>query len=265
MCSIEDKLIINNVMPEFYHRFVDETITTQSSQDAADDFLNTLNQCHPSIEFTMEIEADGQLPFLGMQVIRSNQHLETKVHIKPTNTGLLLHYDSHVDKRYKRSLLTTMLTRAFRLSSTWLYFTEECERLKQLFLNLRYPMVLVETTISKFIAKHQQPTRPAPANESNNAPVRIVLPFEDQKSADIVRRQLIGLGKTLGRRLNQCSPAGRLPAKSVHQSRRHLLLTNNVLYINFNVTCAMQVMSAILADTYINALLNTKCLLLANT
>ena len=29
--------------------------------------------------------------------------------VKPTNTGLLVHYQSHVDNRYKRSLLTTML------------------------------------------------------------------------------------------------------------------------------------------------------------
>ena len=44
-----------------------------------------------------------------------------KVYVKPTNTGLLLHYQSHVDNRYKRGLLTTMLDRAHRLSSSWAY------------------------------------------------------------------------------------------------------------------------------------------------
>ena len=29
MCSIEEKLVNNKVMPSFYHRFVDDTITTQ--------------------------------------------------------------------------------------------------------------------------------------------------------------------------------------------------------------------------------------------
>jgi hypothetical protein len=32
-----------------------------------------------------------------------------------------------------------MLNRSFQLSSTWKYFTEECERLKETFLRLGYP------------------------------------------------------------------------------------------------------------------------------
>ena len=49
--------------------------------------------------------------------INKHTHVETKVYVKPTNTGLLLHYKSHVDDRYKSGLLKTMLDRAFRLSS----------------------------------------------------------------------------------------------------------------------------------------------------
>ena len=43
--------------------------------------------------------------------------IKTKVYLKPTNTGLLLHYHSHVDNRYKRSQISTMLDRAYRISS----------------------------------------------------------------------------------------------------------------------------------------------------
>ena len=112
MCSIEEKLVSDMVMPSFYHRFVDDTITSQRSLATAEDFLDTLNNCHESLN--MECEGEGKLSFLGMGAIRNEEHLETKVHMKPTNTGLLLHYQSHVDRRYKRSLITTMLNRAFR-------------------------------------------------------------------------------------------------------------------------------------------------------
>ena len=47
----------------------------------------------------------------------TNTYVETKEHVKPTNTGLLLLYKSHVEDRYKRGLLRTMLDRAFRPSS----------------------------------------------------------------------------------------------------------------------------------------------------
>ena len=55
--------------------------------------------------------------------------------------GYLLHYQSHVDGRYKQSLLKTMLNRAFKLSSTWQLFHQECERLKKTFFYLALPVL----------------------------------------------------------------------------------------------------------------------------
>ena len=80
---------------------------------AAEAFLSTLNNCHPSISFTMELSSDNKLTFVGMEVLKEGCKLETSVYRKPTNTGLLLHHQSHVDKRYKKSLIKTMVNRAF--------------------------------------------------------------------------------------------------------------------------------------------------------
>ena len=44
-----------------------------------------------------------------------------------------------------------MLNRAFQLSSTWKFFHEECERLKEIFSHLHYPDDLVQSTIRRFI------------------------------------------------------------------------------------------------------------------
>ena len=200
MCSIEEKLVNNMDMPSFYHRFVDDTITSQRSLATAEDFLDTLNSCHESLNFTMECEVDGKLPFLGMEAIRNDDHLETKVYVKPTNTGLLLHYQSHVDRRYKRSLITTMLNRAFRLSSSWEHFVEECERLKNIFVHLKYPLGLVDSVISGFVDKQYEEVKETSTKQQENV-VCLILPFKDQKSADIVRRQLTGLGSLIGKAL----------------------------------------------------------------
>ena len=53
----------------------------------------------------MEMENNAMLPFLGTQLLNKSSHTETKVFVKLTNSGLLLHYKSHVDDRYKRGLL----------------------------------------------------------------------------------------------------------------------------------------------------------------
>ena len=153
---------------------------------AATDFLNTLNHAHPSVSFTMEIEKDGMFPFLGTQLLNRAPQIETKVYVKPTNTGLLVHYGSHVDNRYKRSLLTT-IHRAYRLSSTWLYFSEECERLKSLFSRLDYPHRLINSTINTFInstVADQQPLQ-ASGRLAGNDVIRVIIPFKDQDSANI--------------------------------------------------------------------------------
>ena len=82
------------------------------------------------IQFTMEVATNDRLPFIGMEIIKIDGSLETCFYRKKTNEGLLLHYQSHVDSRYKRSLLRTMLDRAKRLSSTQDFLLQECKNLK---------------------------------------------------------------------------------------------------------------------------------------
>ena len=171
MCFIEEKLVNNMDMLSFYHRFVDDTITSQSSLAATEDFLDTLSKCHSSLNFTMECEEGGKLPFLGMETIRKEIHLDTKVHIKPTNTGLLLHYQSHVDGRYKRLLVNTMFNRAFRLSSSWGYFVDECERLKKVFVHLQYPVGLVDSVKSNFVSKQYEQVNGETTNQQQQRSV----------------------------------------------------------------------------------------------
>ena len=95
----------------------------------------------------METECNGMLPFLGIQLLNRSPQIETKLYVKPTNSGLLLHYQSHVDNRYKKGLLRTMLDRAHRLSSSWTHFSDECDCLKTVFSRLKYPKHLVNSTI----------------------------------------------------------------------------------------------------------------------
>ncbi|XP_073233004.1 uncharacterized protein [Porites lutea] len=130
-------------------------------------------------------------------IIRNGCRLDTTVYRKPTDTGLLLHYHSHVVARYKRSLLNTMLNRAFKLSSTWKFFHEECERLREIFSRLRYPDDLVQSTIRQFIESKVSEDSHTQVADKREAPIRIVLPFKDQKSANVVRKQLADLSRKI--------------------------------------------------------------------
>ena len=106
----------------------------------------------------MEVERNTSLRFIGVEMLNLAPRIKTKVYVKPTNTGLLLHYQSHVDNRYKRSLITAMLHRAYRISSDWSYSSQECDRLETVFLKLKYPKQFVDSKVAD--QQHiYQPTR----------------------------------------------------------------------------------------------------------
>ena len=117
MCHLEDKLKRDGMIPEFYKRFVDDA-SKMPNTAAATVFLEKLNDLHPNLSFTMELHVENKIPFVGMEMSRDGSKVKTQVYRKSTNTGLLLHFNSHTDKRYKEGLLKTMVHRAYALSST---------------------------------------------------------------------------------------------------------------------------------------------------
>ena len=78
MSSIEEKLDVEGKLPPYYRRYVDDTLTVMPYLSTARDFLNTLNHAHPTIKFTMEVENDGMLPFLGIQLLNRAPVLKLK-------------------------------------------------------------------------------------------------------------------------------------------------------------------------------------------
>ncbi|CAH3024288.1 unnamed protein product [Porites evermanni] len=152
MCSIEETLKHKGKMSTYYRLYVDDKLRIMRDKVSADNFLQTLDHCHSSVTFTKETEKNGMLLFLNTQLLNKSTHTETIVYVKPTNSGLLLQYKSHVDDQYKYGLLKTMLDHAFRLSSNSSYFSEELS---------------------------DQPD-----------PVPTVLPFKDQATAYILQNQL---------------------------------------------------------------------------
>ena len=102
-----------------------------------------------------------------------------------------------VDNRYKRGLLSTMLDRAYRLSSSWSYFTEECDRLKSVFSKLKYPKHLVDSTVKTFLISRVIDQSLLQSKSTTENTIRVVIPFKDQVSANIVKTQLKDLSVKL--------------------------------------------------------------------
>ena len=82
-----------------------------------------------------------------------------------------------------------MLDRAYRLSSSWSYFLEECERLTSVLSELNNPKHLVDSTVKTFLNLRvaDQSLLRSKFTTENTTPV--VIPFKDQVSANIMKTQ----------------------------------------------------------------------------
>jgi hypothetical protein len=88
--------------PSLWFRYVDDTfVIWPQGADGLQNFLTHLNNLRSSIQFTMEIESEGAIPFLDVLVIRKGTALSMKVYKKPTHTGRYLNFNLttlHVSK-----------------------------------------------------------------------------------------------------------------------------------------------------------------------
>ena len=119
--------------PLLYRRYVDDCFLLFKSLNHVPLFLDYLNRQHPSISFTSELEKDGKLPFLDVEIFRSNGKFSTSVYRKPTFTGLFTNFHSFIPLAYKRSLVSCLLHRIFNLCSNYENFHAQLEVVRKLF------------------------------------------------------------------------------------------------------------------------------------
>ena len=100
--------------PTVWFRYVDDTFAIWNhGEEKLEEFRNHLNSIHPIIQFTMEKETEGQLPFLDVVVIRkTGLLLGHKVYRKPTHRDRYLHKHSNYHPRQKRGIIKTLVDRA---------------------------------------------------------------------------------------------------------------------------------------------------------
>ena len=156
-------------------------------------------------------------------------------------------------RRYKSMtpLVNTMVDRAYRLSSNWLFFSEECDRLRGVFHHLNYPKPLVETTIKRFIERRISSQESCPSPDVPSETVRVVLPFKDQPSANYVKQQLNNLSSKLNVTVQPVFVSPKLEQQlKRHAFKPHIVNQQCLVYEFKNVIFVMQGMWVIHVVTY---------------
>lgn len=159
--------------------------------------LNFLNNLHPNIKFTTEEEKDGSLPFLDVRINATKEGYKTTMYRKKTFTGVYLNWTSLTSKKYKLSLIYTLMDRIWKICSDNKARDIEVRRLKEILIKNEYPEEIVAKEIDKFIKNRNEKEQQQQLEQNNeqqqqlpNKPEKrfLVLPFANNKAEQYAKK-----------------------------------------------------------------------------
>jgi len=166
-------------------RYVDDVYATVKSKSVEEEILLYLNSQHPNIRFTMELENGDSMPFLDVRVIRRVNKYETTVYHKKTFTGVYLNWTSLTSRKYKVGLIKCLLDRIWKICSTENDRAAEIEQLRRILKQNEFPQTVVESEISRYMARKTSENVSEPSAEQVKPEKRfIVLPFVHRNAED---------------------------------------------------------------------------------
>ena len=135
-----------------YERYMDDIMTVVNICDI-DERLRMINDLHPCLKFTHELEVEGQIPFLDMLICNQDGKLSSKWYRKPTDTGLTLNYHALAPLKYKKSVISSFIYRIYRASSNWTNFHEGVTQALKTLENNQYPSSFVMPIVKNVVER----------------------------------------------------------------------------------------------------------------
>ena len=166
--------------PTYYRRYVDDIFVLCKDEDQLKKNKNYLNQQHPNISFTSDVEKEGVMSFRDYNISRENNNFVTSVYRKPTFTGVYSHFESLIPASYKIGLILTLLHRIYCICSSYKLFHIEVEKLTEILKKNMYPLETIHFGIRKFLNKRFD-KKPVTQKEEVK-PVFLILPFLGKES-----------------------------------------------------------------------------------
>ena len=103
---------------------MDDTITFVKI-GSVEYLLSVLNNFHPKIKFTYEMEVESKLAFLDILLHRDGHDIITTVYRKVTNNDVYLNWSSFCPREWKQGTFRSLVQRAYIICSSLHLLKEE--------------------------------------------------------------------------------------------------------------------------------------------
>ena len=207
MNHVEEQMInYAGNLPTFYRRYVDDIFLIFENQCDCQPFYDYMNSIHPSIKFTFESENCNELPFLDVKVFRKDRKYFTTQYFKPTDTGLYLTPYSICDDKYKDSLVKTLISCTWEISSNYKLATKNIDIMKNRLLKNGYTENHIDKNIKKVVENKIQPRQ---------------IEKEDDKEKKIIFKIQYGKGsKQLSSSIKDLLPKNNKAIQVIYETKR---------------------------------------------
>ena len=150
MGNLEDNIFQNFNKPNIYARYIDDIFLEIQNEQQLLDLKQTFENISV-LKFTYELHTQNKLPFLDVLVTTNATNFTTTIHRKPTDQGLCLNANSECPEKYKLSVISNYLNRAYKVTQTWEDFDTELTRIKQTLVNNNFTNTLIDQQINIFL------------------------------------------------------------------------------------------------------------------
>ena len=172
----EDFLHQQPKKPVIWKRFIDDIflVWTHTNQEL-EVFMEKLNNFHPTIKFTKEVNEYG-LAFLDTFVYKEGNQLKTKVYHKRTDNKQYLLYTSCHPKQQKDAIPFSLLIRARRICNKIEDFEKEARNIVNTLRRRKYPEKLLETAVIRSLNLNREDLlKPKEKKEDNR--IRYIMTY----------------------------------------------------------------------------------------
>lgn len=172
LANLVMNFLVNSVLKKvsyhipFVKIYVDDT-SLAIPKNKKKDILLEFNSFHKNLQFTMETEVDGKIPFLDVLLIRNTDNtISTDWYKKPSSSDRILNFLSSHPMHQKINIIKNLTKKCIILSDKK-FLDKNVKRIKEILFNNNYPKNLVNRVICETKNKNKQSNSKLIKNTSN--------------------------------------------------------------------------------------------------
>lgn len=155
-----------NINIKYIVKYVDDVLAIVNFDDK-DDILQTLNDFHPKIQFTMETESQNEIAYLDSKLIRTNNKLTFDWYTKESASGRIMNFNSTQPKNQIINTAKNFIFRVLNISDK-IYHKNNIKKITKILMENSFPNKIINSLVNDTYKKLEKQNLTSHKIDDNN-------------------------------------------------------------------------------------------------